>query len=253
MVRGPFFQTSPSSVDIQSGGFVGSFARIFTASSQWQKQVRLETGPLLGASSPGEPDISVGALKYERIASIVNSVGCTQSFKFLADPSGLAGSSSASLAPKESLSILTGLIGNVSREREPENSLKISAMIFGSSLIQNHSITNVPKWFQAESYVHSCLSWNALEALAINNAKASTTGTTDIQLVSSLQASEVVCYISGLSGEWARTTADGTHPGASLQPYAQVYAGLGNDIRLKVFSPTGAEVGAYASCLNVDP
>lgn len=70
----------------------------------------------------------------------------------------------------------------------------------------------------------------------------------------------MVCYLTGIGGDWASTRQDPAYPNdptKRIQPYATItrdaYSG---DYRLKVFppknDPAGDGVFAYASCLNLN-
>jgi len=79
--------------------------------------------------------------------------------------------------------------------------------------------------------------------------------TDEIQLVSSSLASKVICYLTGVGGNWGFTLPDPANPGGSVQASAQIFVGPSQDIRLRVFSPDriNVPVSASASCLRVEP
>ena len=78
--------------------------------------------------------------------------------------------------------------------------------------------------------------------------------TSDVQLVAAVAASTARCFITGFIGAWSTTRSNG-----NLQPYAQIYRGAMNDIRMVVWprdrlaNDSGIDddsVGAYASCIK---
>lgn len=92
-----------------------------------------------------------------------------------------------------------------------------------------------------ESWTNGCSGWtptfDAKDVLS----------TSDVQLVPAAQAKNVRCYLTGIAGAWSSTRKDATE-----QPFAEIYTGPSNDIRLRVSPSSGEDrVGAYASCIRI--
>ncbi|MCU0658501.1 MAG: hypothetical protein MUF64_25555 [Polyangiaceae bacterium] len=205
--------------------------------------------------SPGQPGGKVEAITYARIASILNPKQCYQWASSLINPNNTPLSSSVSLGAKSNLPILGTIIGNVSPNNSPNSSRLWISTVGANNLLQQVHLAqpaySVPSWFEAGAFVHSCPSWDASQNFAVQDISTST----DVQLVPSSMANKVICYLTGISGNWGYTVPDPANPGGSIQAYAEIYVGPSNDIRLKTFSPgvTATPISASASCLKVDP
>ena len=69
----------------------------------------------------------------------------------------------------------------------------------------------------------------------------------DVELVPFPQSRDAVCFLTGISGAWSSTRAGGAE-----QPYAEIYLGPGDELRLRVGPWDSTDrVGAYASCIKV--
>jgi hypothetical protein len=93
-----------------------------------------------------------------------------------------------------------------------------------------------------ESWTNGCNGWTPVYA-----AKDVFT-MNDVQLVPASQSSNVRCYITGITGGWSSTRNN-----ATVQPFAEIYKGTGNDLRLRVQPNEGGDrVGAWASCISLN-
>ena len=74
----------------------------------------------------------------------------------------------------------------------------------------------------------------------------------DVQLVTAAVAPNVICYITGLEGDWATSRLVN---GVMAQPYATIEPGASGDVRLRVWPPIATDptgVGAWATCLTIN-
>lgn len=259
-LHGPFFQRSAASIPIDSPNFRGAYVRTFanTTTGTWDFETSMDASDLpTEAPSPGQPGGTIETINYSRVASILSSKKCTQNNFSLSVAGNTPLSAETNIGYRSHLAVLGTLIGNVSpNSAEGASRLFISQVGSDNLLQQYHAAqpTNgrsIPSWFTAGGYVHSCPSWRVWQHLVADNVSTSS----DTQLAPPSLASKVICYLTGVAGNWGYTVPDPSNPGGSIQTSAEIYVGPSNDIRLRVFSPDRVRVpvSASASCLRVDP
>jgi hypothetical protein len=152
----------------------------------------------------------------------------------------------ASVTGTASSNVLSGLIGNIAQTSlDRPDTLRVSESGGKILLSQSHNPKPQPPLKRGpstgESWTNGCAAWTP------NYAVKEVLSTSDVQLVPTADADSVRCYITGVTGAWSSTRNNGAE-----QPFAEIYRGTGNDIRLRV-SPAGEidQVHAYASCIRI--
>lgn len=153
------------------------------------------------------------------------------------------------------LTILTGFIGNVARKADTRSGdfLKVTDQV-NTLLTQTHDVNMPLGWFSAEAWMQIVPGWTPAPYYLVQEMKSTQAGGDDVILVPNpADAKKVICYITGLEGDWSKTRPDGQ--GGTDQPYAQIYKGPVGEIHLKAWPPHGDPdgVSAYASCLRIRP
>jgi hypothetical protein len=253
-LHGPFYQNSTAAVAIASPSFRGSYERIAAVGGNWVLQQKLNATDLVGAApSPGAPGGAISGINFSRIASIPigSSCGGGVALSSVVDTTGGSASTSTTLfsPASSSLGILSGFIGNVTTTRT--SSLQIFDTSTATKLTQTHIVAAPPAklWFTGEAWTNTCSSWAPSTYYAAQNIQSND----DVQLVTAAVAPHVICYLTGIGGNWATSRPDGS--GGMDQPYATIYQGLAGETRLKVWPPVATDadgITAYASCLNID-
>ena len=244
-IHGPFWQKTPSNIPIGDANYRGSFARIFIEGNKWRYRVFSDpTGPPPNAPPGG----TLECTNYNDIVTVPDENGCFTKQFAVFDPDGSNSFQSvdATLAGTTA-NVLSGFIGNVAQatvDRRPDT-LRVFEGMGKVLLEQSHHLTPPaplkPGPLSGESFTNGCSGWTPLF-----DAKDIFTNS-DVQLVSSAQADKVRCYITGIAGAWSSTRDD-----AKVQPFAEIYKGSGNDIRLRVSPTDGADrVGAWGSCIRI--
>jgi hypothetical protein len=244
-LHGPFWQTTSSSVPIGDEKYRGSFVRIYGENGKWKW--RAFSDPT-GGSPKAPPGGTVECINYNQIVTVPDPKNCFANMFSVSDPDGtqLSQTIDATVTGVASANALTGYIGNVAQANDDRpDTLRVFENGGKIDLRQNHS-TNPPSPIKpgpmtGESWTNGCNSWTP-----IYEAK-DVLSTSDVELVSSTQANNVRCYITGVTGAWSSTRNSG-----AVQPFAEIYKGQTNDIRLRVFPPEENDrVGAYASCIRI--
>jgi hypothetical protein len=191
---------------------------------------------------------------FDQIDSIPDPGKCGSSFRSITDKIG-DGSPLSTVIDNPlgaSAAILSGLVGNVARSNGGGEStpavLRINDSAGSTVLSQTHNnkpVTPTNQWFTGEAWANGCGGWQASAHYAVQHVPS----TDDVVLVPASAASDVVCYIDGISGDWSKWRTNGQ--GGSLQPYAQIYNDAATGFHLKVWPAAGDpdHVTAYATCL----
>jgi hypothetical protein len=255
-LHGPLYQKSAASIPITSGSFLGSALRIAVKNSSWVVQEKLNATDFQqgGNPSPGAPGGTYAGIGFSRIASIPDFTTCSSGIVLntVADPTGGHATTTKTLfsPASASLAILSGFIGNVATDRSSVLQVKDITSPSSTVLSQVHVVSpSVAQWFTGEAWNDTCGNWAPSTHYAAQNVFSNN----DAQLVTSSVAPHVICYITGIGGDWANSRPDGM--GGTNQPYAKIYQGSNGDLRLQVWPPSLTDndgVYAYASCLNID-
>ena len=131
--------------------------------------------------------------------------------------------------------------------------MKLTTLNAPSSTIltQSHIVAGAPatQWFTAEAFIEVAPMWSPATHFATQEAHSQD----DVQLVTAAVAPHVICYLTGLEGDWATSRLDGN--GVMVQPYATIEPGASGDVRLRVWPPIATDpkgVGAWATCLTIN-
>ena len=242
-MHGSFWQTSPSTTPPADPGWHGSFSRIFADPSDgyWKERSYLDS---LSPMAP--PGGTVECTNFNEIKMVPNpdQCGLASTFK-VDDPTGATFSSSTTtIGLGKSMDILSGFIGNVAQVnsgRQPDY-LRLYDKSPDEILGQMHVKGAKPLGpLTGEAYSSGCNAW-APDYL-VKNVHT----TSDTQLAAPADAKNVRCFVSGITGAWSSTQS-----GGAVQPFAEIYVGPTQDIRIRVAPNTGTDkVGAYASCVKL--
>jgi len=245
-LHGPFWQTSPANLPLADPAHRGSFLRIYAEGGHWKWRAFSDPTGLPPNAPPGG---TAECLAYNQIATVPNPQNCFANPFSVADPSGtlLSQSINATVAGSTA-NVLSGFIGNVAQANKTRilDTLRVWEDAGRVRLDHNHSgapATQYPAGLLVgESWTNGCNAWTPVYA-----AKDVFT-MSEVQLVPAAQSSNVRCYITGISGAWSSTRNN-----ATVQPFAEIFKGSGNDIRLRVRPNEGGDrVGAYASCIRLN-
>jgi len=243
-LHGPFWQTTPSSIPFGDANYRGSFIRIYGEGGIWKSRAFSDPTGLPPNAPPGG---TAECTNYNEIATVPDSTQCFANQFSVIDKDGTQPSQTvnASVATP-SANVLSGLIGNVAQANLDKSDVVRVYETGGQVLLTQSHNTKPPSPLkigplEAESWTNSCKSWTPVYA-----AK-DVYSTSDVQLVPSAQSHNVRCFITGITGAWSST-----RNGATIQPYAEIYVGPTQDIRLRVSPSTDQDrVGAYASCIQI--
>jgi hypothetical protein len=275
-LHGPFYQNTPWDPYMnappaianpawdpptKAPGFRGSYLRLYgEPTGQWMLAWGFDATDLKNNSGnpppPGGPGGEIDGVAFDQIDSIPDPGKCGSSYRSITDKTGDNSPLSTVIDNPAggSAAILSGLIGNVSRSNGgPTGELMPSVLRVNDSagttiLSQTHNnkpVTPINQWFTGETWANGCGGWQAGAHYAVQHVQS----TDDVVLVPASAASDVICYIDGISGDWSKWRSNGQ--GGSLQPYAQIYNDAATGFHLKVW-PASADpdhVTAFATCL----
>lgn len=245
-LHGPFWQSSRSTIPIGDPAYRGSWLRIYAEGGKWKY------GWLSDAGGPAVPPPggTMFCTQYKDIVAIPDPTKCFANPFVVIDPDGTHFSQSVDATVTDStVNVLSGLIGNVAQSNIEVDQLKVVESGGRVRLMQTHKEHDPlphqlgPKLgpLKGESYTNGCDAWRP-DYLARDIFS-----TSDAQLVTPAQSENVRCFITGIAGAWSSTREDGM-----IQPFAEIYKGPTNDIRLRVSPATEIDrVGAFASCIRV--
>jgi hypothetical protein len=244
-VHGPFWQKSSSIVPLAASTYRGSFNRIYSDSNGvWQGRSFMDNTGLAASPPPGGTAECIG---YNEIVKIPDTSACKQNLVTLADT---LGNTTASLQP---LSIglavpLSSMIGNIAQASNSDfaDVLGVFNPMGQANLRQRHTLTPpsplVIGYLRGETWASECNNWTPEYVVQDVFTNSNT------QLVAFPDSKNVRCFISGLAGAWSSTRNNGFQ-----QPFAEIYTGGANELRLNVApGEVGQDrVGAYASCIRL--
>jgi hypothetical protein len=275
-IHGPFYQNSPWDAYMntppafanpawdppsKAPGFRGSYLRIYVEpSGRWMLAWGYDATDIKNNSGnpppPGGPGGEIDGVAYDQIDSIPDPSKCGIGYRSITDKTGTNSPLSTVIDNPAggSAAILSGFVGNVSRNtgsptgESPPSVLRVNDVAGTTALLQSHinnPMSPVNQWFTAEAWQNSCSSWQASAHYAVQHVQS----TDDVVLVPAASASDVICYIDGLSGDWSKWRSNGQ--GGSLQPYAQIYNDPSTGFHLKVWPPSSDpdHVTAFGTCL----
>ncbi|HEV2834625.1 MAG TPA: hypothetical protein VGW58_04860 [Pyrinomonadaceae bacterium] len=244
-VHGPFWQQTPSTVPVESPDFRGSSLRIF-AEGVWKSTV---VSVVDEGTTNYPPGGTVECFIYRNISGVPDPNNCFANFFAITDPDGTRLSDSVDVgAAGSTVDVFSGYIGNVAQaafaiEQRPDT---LRIMLQGDRIVLSQNHTNRPPapfrlgFLSGEAWTNGCNAWTP-RYLARDVFTES-----DVGLVAYPDSRKVFCFITGVSGAWSSTRS-----GGALQPFAEIYTGRDDDIRLRVFPSGGVDgVGAYASCIQ---
>jgi hypothetical protein len=244
-LHGPFWQKTPITTPYTDPAFRGSAARIYGESGLWKYAFVSDTTGMAPNAPPGG---TMRCIAYPQIVGVPDASKCFAKQTAVVDPDGtnLSQTVDATVTGAASANVLSGFIGNVAQANfDRPDTLRVFESGGKVLLEQNHILTPPPPLkpgpLTGESWTNGCNAWTP-----IYDTK-DVLSTSDVQLVPPAQASNVRCYITGITGAWSSTRNSGT-----VQPFAEIYKGPTGDTRLRV-SPPGENdrVGAYASCIRI--
>jgi len=244
-LHGPFWQTTSSTIQIGDADYRGSFIRIYVEGNQWKWRAFVDP---TGGSPKAPPGGTAECTNYNDIVTVPDPNNCFANMFTVFDKDGtnLSQTVDATVTGTASANVLSGFIGNVAQASfDRPDTLKVFENQGKIQLMQSHA-ANPPSPLKpgpltGESWTNGCNAWTPVfEAKDVLS-------TSDVQLVSPAQANNVRCYITGINGAWSSTRNNG-----AVQPFAEIYKGPTNDIRLRIFPPgENDRVGAYASCIRL--
>jgi hypothetical protein len=253
-LHGPFWQTSPSTIPTGDAAYRGSFIRIFAEDGKW-KYNWCSPDPsnhtcAISAPPVPPPGGTMFCTAYNEIVTVPDPTNCFERSFTVFDPDGTHFSQSVdATATGSTVNVLSGLVGNVAQSNIEQDKLQVTENGAGVTLMQSHrehdplSHQLGPKLgpLRGESWTNGCRAWKP------NYLAANVFSTSDVQLVSPAQSDTARCFITGIAGAWSSTRNDG-----ATQPFAEIYKGPTNDLRLRVSPDTQADrTGAFASCIQV--
>lgn len=253
-LHGPFYQNSAASVLPGSPTFRGSYLRIGTSGNDWTVEAGYDATDLqtMGYPDPGPPGGTVGSIAFSRISSVPSPTACGSTLGTLSGSTTNTGTQETDLVNPggPALALLSGFRGNVANS--PTAYLRVYDFTAlnprggGTHLVTTlrdspDTTLGLSTAFEAEAWTQTCSGWTASAHYAVHDVES----TGDLQLVPEASADDVICYITGIGGEWVNFT--------STQPSAQITHPLGSGIHLIVSPNTGHQaVSAYASCLWIN-
>jgi hypothetical protein len=245
-LHGPFWQSSPSTIPTGDFAYRGSLIRIYGEGGKWKYRWLADLG---GPPTP-PPGGTMFCTPFNEIVAVPDPTKCFASPFSVFDPDGTHSSQSVDATVTGStVNVLSGFIGNVAQSNIEVNKMQVVKSGARVTLVQSHSehdpLPNQlgPKLgpLKGESWTNGCDAWTP------DYEASDTFSTSDVQLVSPAQSENARCFITGIAGAWSSTRNDGTK-----QPFAEIFKGPTNDIRLRVFPANQADrVGAFASCIRV--
>jgi hypothetical protein len=240
-LHGPFWQTSPATVPTGDFAYRGSFIRIYGEGGKWKYAWLSDLG---GRPIP-PPGGTMFCTPYNEIVTVPDPTKCFADPFAVVDPDGTHLSQTVDATVMGStVNVLSGFVGNVA-QANLEDRLQVSEHGGRVSLTQIHSghppTPLKPGPLRGESWTNGCNAWTP-----VYDAK-DVFSTSDAQLVSPAQSDITRCFITGIAGAWSSTRNNG-----ATQPFAEIYRGPTNDMRLRVSPANQADrVGAFASCIRV--
>jgi hypothetical protein len=244
-VHGPFWQQTPATVPLDAPEFRGSALRIF-ADGVWKSRV---VSAVDEGTTNYPPGGTVECFVYRNISGVPDPNNCFANSFAITDPDGTRLADVVDVgAAGTTVDILSGYLGNVaqaafSTDQRPD-ALRI--MLRGDRIVLSQNHTNSPPgplrlgFLSGEAWTNGCNGWTP-RYLARDVFTDS-----DVQLVAYPDSRKTFCFITGVSGAWSST-----RNGGAVQPFAEIYTGGDDDIRLRVAPSDGNDrVGAYASCIQ---
>jgi hypothetical protein len=243
-LHGPFWQASPSKIPIIDAAYRGSWIRIYGEGGKWKYGFLSDLG---GPPIP-PPGGTMFCTNYNEIVKVPDPTKCFANPFAVFDPDGTHFSQSVDATVTAStVDVLDGFIGNVAQS--VEDRLRIVKSGGKVNLVQSHSAQPPlphqlgPKLgpLKGESWTNGCDAWTP------DYVAKDILSTSDVQLVSPALSENVRCFITGITGAWSSTRNNG-----AKQPFAEIFKGPTNDIRLRVFPADQTDrIGAFASCIRV--
>ncbi|MEZ4239414.1 MAG: hypothetical protein R3F59_25310 [Myxococcota bacterium] len=243
-IHGPFWQDSPSSVELGAADYRGSFDRIFVEDGYWKVRYFSDAG---GASMPA-PGGKVACTHFSSVSDVEDTDSCFGFYSAVSDPTGGVPSGSTTLSALGELDTFTGLIGNVC----VDNGLGYAADEAGvfpagadtALAFSHHPRKAFPSAMEIEGWMLGCPDWQP--DWIVQDVYSDS----DVRLVDPDEAADAVCFITAVTGTW-----DITHDQGKVQPFAEIYWGSYGDLRMRVVPTDTAQyapeaVGAYASCIR---
>ncbi|NOU31030.1 MAG: hypothetical protein HOO96_24290 [Polyangiaceae bacterium] len=219
----------------------GSSASIALTGNQFVAKFFANNSGLPDKAAPGG---EVRGAFYDELRGVPDPKTCSGSIAFLRDDGRTPASSYNVGLSTSVVAPLTGLFGNIAQLGQ--DFLRTYNLSGNTLLAQGHTLDPAPLStgpLKGESFASRCSGWTPQYAVRDVYSAG------DVQLVSAADKAKVRCYISGLTGAWSATRANG-----AVQPFAEIYQAVGGEIRLRVEPSTVSgifddRVGAYASCL----
>jgi hypothetical protein len=246
-MHGPFWQRTDASIPPGAAGYRGSYARIVADGGRWKAETLVDATGLAPAAEPGG---LAECIAFQDIRDVPNPGLCGSGPFSLTDPDGTRLFDAVDVGSGDPVDVLSGLIGNVAQSTTGPLQLpdRLGVLLDPASarvqLTQRHSPT--PPWpfalgpLTGESWQNGCDSWTA------RYAARDVFSDSDVRLVAWPESHNVVCFLTGVSGAWSSSRM-----GGAVQPYAEIYRGVEDDIRLRVRPDNlGDRAGAYASCIK---
>lgn len=241
-LRGPFWQRTDASIPPDSPSFRGSALRIYVADGRWKWSSVSDATGMAPRSAPGG---TVECTLFQEVAAIANPAACFSIAGTVSDPTGARLSASTDVTgPGGGAHVLSGIAGNVAQsDAEPVDWLRLVERDGRVYLTTRHSDRPHPRAqlgpLRGESWTSVCGGWTP-ELVARD-----VLSTSDVRLVASPLSRDARCYLTGIRGAWSSTS--------DAAPFAEIYEGAEQDLRLRVFPSDGMpdRVGAYASCFRL--
>jgi hypothetical protein len=249
-LHGPFWQRTASDIPVGAPAYRGSFARIVADGGQWKATTFVDS---TGGAPAAEPGGLAECMAFRDIRSVPDANLCGSGLASIFDPDGLRLFDAIDVGGGDTIDVLSGLIGNVAQSPSGPEQLPDRLGVLGDpalgrvELTQRHSPTPPTPFtlgpLAGESWQNGCASW------AADYVARDVFSESDARLVASPDSHDVFCFITGIAGAWSSTRA-----GGSQQPYAEIYRGLEDDVRVRVRPDAGNDrAGAYASCIRFRP
>ena len=221
-LHGPFYQTSPwdSFVDsadmvntaapwVPPSSFHGSYLRLYAEGNpaQWTLAWGVDATDIQNRNNtpppPGWPSGKVEAIDFDQIDSVPDAAKCGSYGFQITDPTGNSAPLSTKIDSPQgaSAAILAGFLGNVARLTKATGTLRVEDKGGDTILFQNHENVGSQEVFGAQAWGNACGGWQA-SAHYYPNAHSVQTSS-DVLLVPAQDVADTICYIDGISGDWA--------------------------------------------------
>jgi hypothetical protein len=246
-LHGPFWQRSDGTIPPAAPDYRGSFARIIADAGRWKAELLVDP---TGGPPVAPPGGWAECIAFQDIRGVPNPGLCGSGLFSISDPDGGRFFDAVDVGSGDPVDVLSGLIGNVAQSITGPDQLPDRLGVLRDPLSSRIQLTQkhspAPPWpfslgpLAGESWQNGCDSWSA--SYVVRDVFSNS----DVRLVADPVSRDVVCFLTGVAGAWSSSRA-----GGSEQPYAELYRGVENDIRLRVRPNDGDDqVGAYASCIR---